>query len=138
MKKTCFNCGASMMDHRHSLSKSLLRGLFKFWGASLGTPMNLKEAGLTRNQWDNFQKLRYFGLVRQFEGKKNGVWQVTGSGERFLFGERTSRKTAVTYRGEWISWEGPWISFSEVTGYYHTREEYAANATPHTEGEGND
>jgi len=133
LSKHCPHCGAKMMEYRHSLSKSLIRALFKFWKVSLGAPLNLKEVGLTRNEWDNFQKLRYFGLVEQSENKKSGVWRVTSSGEKFLFGETNSHKTAVTYRGEWVRWEGPVINFQEATGYYHTREEYAQNATPHEE-----
>ena len=132
-KKTCFHCGASMNEYRHSLSKSLARALFKVWSKSGGKPINLKHVGLTRNEWDNFQKLRYFGLVKQI-GSKTGVWQVTQYGEEFLFGEKRVPKTAVTYRGEFVKFEGSGILFSDATGYYYSREHYAQTSSPRDEG----
>ena len=132
-KKTCSHCGASMNEHRHSLSKSLARALFKVWSKAGGEPINLKHVGLTRNEWDNFQKLRYFGLVKQ-TGNKTGVWQVTQYGEEFLFGEKRVPKTAVSYRGEFVKFEGSGILFSEATGYYYSREHYAQTSSPRDEG----
>jgi len=131
MVQKCDHCGAKMVEYRHSLSKSLVRALFKFWNVAGLEPLNLKEADLTRNQWDNFQKLRYFGLVEQCEPVKSGIWQVARRGEQFIFGEIGVPKTAITYRGEVVETCGDIQTFREVTGYYYTREQYARNARPH-------
>jgi hypothetical protein len=85
-KKTCEHCGASMVEYKHGLSVGLVTGLIKI--AKVKNPINIKQLGLTRNQWDNFQKLKYWDLVdpgkrREVEGRCLGDHQ---EGSRFRQG----------------------------------------------------
>src|SRR3990172_2942221 len=96
-KKTCPTCGASMVEHKHGLSRALVEGLDRL--AKRGKPINLKHLELTRNQWDNFQKLRYWDLVAKHDdgkgGRKGGVWKMTSKGLDFLAGRIRIPRQAV-------------------------------------------
>ena len=135
-KKTfCECCGASLMTHKHSISKSLVVGLIRLYKA--GGECNIKELGLTRNQWDNFQKLKYWGLVQQVnvDGKqKTGVWKVTPKGLSFLAGREFIPKTLRTFRGAVVPSE-PTKSisikgFDDLDVLYRKRDDYVADMAP--------
>lgn len=132
--KLCPHCGAKMVEYKHSLSSALAEGLRRLKQKG-GGPINLKTLGLTRNQWDNFQKLRYWGLVVKAvrdDGKHiGGAWVITIDGMRFLNGHLRVAKCVWTYRGEAVRFEGDPVSFQEIIGPYKTRPEYAREAIPH-------
>lgn len=133
MKTTrCPTCGASTNEYKHGLSKPLVQGLTAL-ASSGGGPINLKALGLTRTQWDNFQKLRYFGLVEQVavSGKRQaGVWKITQLGLDFLAGKVVVPKFAWTFRGDVVRTEGPYITITEVKGGFQPRSVWAAQAEP--------
>jgi hypothetical protein len=98
-----------------------------------GGPLNIKELGLTRNQWDNFQKLRYWYLVVQVEvdgRRKKGIWQITDDGEQFLYGESRIPRWVWTYRGETVEQSDETVSIRDVVDWYEEREDYAASSEP--------
>ncbi len=134
-KKTCHHCGASMMQHRQTISRTLIEGLAKL--AEHDGPVNLKKLGLSRSAWDNAQKLRYWGLIQKEFGEGGrrlaGVWSITDLGRRFMRGEAMISKHVRTYRGETQSHEGPEITIDDVAGNLKRREKYAREATPHTD-----
>jgi hypothetical protein len=83
-KEICPYCKRMMMVHRHTFSESLARILLdvaKHYGP--GEPFHLQKdfPFWTHNQYNNFQKLRYWGLVekhRDFVGKRaGGFWRLT-------------------------------------------------------------
>ena len=82
---TCEHCGARISGRWERLSKGLCRTLIKFWQTDRGMePLHLmKECGFTTNEINNFQKLRYFGLVKKTE--LAGYWQLTDLGKAFVF-----------------------------------------------------
>lgn len=135
VKKRCDHCGASMMEHRHNLSRAMAEGLKRLY--EFGAPVNIKHLQLTRNQWDNFQKLRYWGLVEKSydpTGKRiGGYWQITDKGKEFLSGKISLPKISWTYRGEFVRSDGQNIHISEVDINYKTRPEYAEESRPHEE-----
>lgn len=133
-KKLCPHCGASMVEYRHTFNEALAEGLFRLYQA--GTPVNLKTLELDRNQWDNFQKLRYWDLVEKFindEGNRvGGTWLVTPHGKDFVEGHTTIQRNVFTYRGERVRYEGKTVFFkNNHPGQYKTRLEYADEAVPH-------
>jgi hypothetical protein len=75
-------------------------------------PINLKELGLTRNEWDNFQKLRYWQFVEQCEAA--GVWRTTYAGRAWAKNQMTAAKYAWTYRGVLIGYEGDKVCVTQV------------------------
>ena len=80
--KYCEHCKAKMVEYKHGFSKPLATGLWRLYKA--GGTVNLKDLNLTRNQWDNFQKLRYWDLVapayRETGLRMSGCWYITPVG----------------------------------------------------------
>jgi hypothetical protein len=122
-----------MVLYKHSLSKGIVSGLVRLHSRSPDKPINLKEIGLNRNQWDNFQKLKYWDLVTQVEvdgKKKKGIWVITERGVSFLMGEVSVNKSVWTYRGEFKKYDGDMITIYDVSDVaYKQREEYADEAS---------
>lgn len=122
-----------MVRYRHRLNANLVVGLRRL--ASVGGVANLRSLGLTRNQWDNFQKLRYFGLVRRCVhadgSRRRGWWRISDLGRRFLAGEIAVFPVAVTYRGDVERWEGTPMTVEAVIGQderYRQAQDYADDA----------
>ena len=134
MRKFCEHCGASMNEHRHTLSRAMVEGLKRL--AEYDFPVNIKHLQLTRNQWDNFQKLRYWGLVRKSYNEIGvrlaGQWEVTSKGRQFLAGKIGAPKHVWTYRGEFVRSEFDLTTVSDCLPVeYKQREDYAAEALEH-------
>jgi hypothetical protein len=127
-----------MVEYRHSISLPLCQGLLALASSKHTKPVNIKCLGLTRNQWDNFQKLRYWGLVEKgcVDGKHiAGTWIVTKRGYDFLAGKTKLSKSVWTYRGETVRYEGETVHVDEILDStefrkYKQREEYAMEALP--------
>jgi len=132
-KNFCGTCGAKIVEYRHSLSKPLIIGLRKL---NDNSPCNLRELHLTRNQWDNFQKLRYWDLVsKYYEGGKRsgGVWKITERGRLFLGGKISIDRSVYTFRGERTRYCGEEISIEDYGHYgqHEMRIDYVKNSITH-------
>lgn len=130
-KKTCDCCGASMVQYKHRLSAILVSVLKKLNDA--GGETNLQNLGLERTEWDNFQKLRYWGLVAKTVGdngkRKSGTWTITDTGRQFLAGLAKMQVTAVTYRGQTVGFEGVHVSINSLLdGSYKQKHEYGEDS----------
>lgn len=128
----CPHCNAKMVEYKHGLSKALVEGLTRL--ANKGIRVNIKDLGLTRNQWDNFQKLRYWDLVEKANpngNQKGGWWMVTILGIQFLKHGIAIPKTVVTYRGSRIRFEGENVFVNQVVEGYMYRNDYIENSAPH-------
>ena len=107
--------------------------------AAAGGEASLADLGLTRNQVDNFQKLRYWGLVEKVHREDGtrvaGVWRVTREGYAFLSGRRVYR-AVWTYRGEFEcaddedGFRVPTVAARDVSPFYVQRAVYAERARP--------
>jgi hypothetical protein len=90
----CPCCGASMKKHWHRLSAGLAVVLIEFRNAVIARNINKihvpKEIALDKTQYNNFQKLRYFGLIAKYKdasGKhEGGYWLLTRRGNQFCKG----------------------------------------------------
>lgn len=105
----CANCGASLRINTHRISKGLATTLAKFRDAVIKLDRNKihlqKEIRLTKNQYANFQKLRYFGLVAKYIDKKTkqheaGYWLLTRRGNLFCKNKLEISKTVSTFRNK--------------------------------------
>jgi hypothetical protein len=133
-KATCPHCDAKMVEYKHSFSNALAIGLWRLYLAN--ADVNIKNLQLTRNQWDNFQKLRYWGLVapayRTAGTRLNGVWKITDLGKAFVEKATSIQKSVWTYRGQPVRFEGDTVFFLDVHDTaYAKRPDYAASAIPH-------
>lgn len=132
-REICSSCGQPKpLEHKHGFSEALAIGLKRLIEA--GKPINIKELGLTRNQWDNFQKLRYWDLVQKSHdsnGKRiGGCWNVTAQGLEFYSGKKSIHRHVYTVMGERTKFSGDLISFVDVHDPYKKRPEYARDAKP--------
>lgn len=100
-KEQCPHCGANMKIWKHSLTNGLVQILKKFALAIEKKGFNnihlQNEAVLTSNEYNNFQKLRYFGLVVKTEGE-SGKWKITRNGLAFLNGKKAIPNKVYTFR----------------------------------------
>lgn len=127
LKECCPHCGQSVMKHTHSMSESMANTFLK-------VPMFVKfhlqkDLTLTKNQYANFQKLKYWGLVEQVKDQ-SGWWRVTEYGRRFAFGEISISKSVITFNNRAVDTHGPFVFIYQCTGTWKKREEYAKTATP--------
>jgi hypothetical protein len=111
----CPHCDAKIVKYKHNLTPGLVSGLLVLHRTTRD-PINLKELNLTRNQWDNFQKLRYWGFVAKVGGQKTGVWQITAAGINFCNGIGAVQKSVWTYRGSVTEYEGKLVTLKDITG----------------------
>lgn len=135
-KKQRPHCDASMNEHRHGLSQAMLLSMKALYARAGDQPLNIKELKLTRNQWDNFQKIKYWGFVLEVPNskgkKKQGVWRLTPHGIAFMKGNVQTQKNVWTYRGTPISFEGEVVTIFDVfPTAYRKREDYQADARGH-------
>ena len=97
-QEICSECGHKVTAYSHRLNKPLvnaLRQLVDFYenkhkGANLQ-----KDLNLTKNTYNNFQKLQYFGLVKRIDGTGSG-WFPTESGIDFIYGRKSCYDTVMT------------------------------------------
>lgn len=104
----CPHCGAKMQDYWQRLSPGLVNTLVKFRQAILVKKENKvhvpNEVVFTKNEYNNFQKLRYHGLVAKVKDKEgnrvSAYWLITRRGNQFCKGEITVPEKVKTYRNK--------------------------------------
>ncbi len=110
-EETCPCCGASLKMHWHSLTPGLVNTLIKFRKAVLAKQTisfnrihAQKDLNFTKNEYNNFQKLRYFGLVAKCKdengNREQGYWLLTRNGNRFCKGNIEMPKKVQTFRNK--------------------------------------
>lgn len=101
----CVNCKARVRIYKHELSTGLLKILAKFAqtvGHKKRNEIHLLhdmdgDQTLSRVEYNNFQKLRYHGLVAKVR-KHPAHWLLTHLGSEFLHGRKTVPRLKVSYR----------------------------------------
>lgn len=100
----CQHCGARLTGRYETLSKALCMVLIKAYVKarlkgknSLHLQTDLPD--LDKNEYNNFQKLRYFGLVMKNPNESN-EWQITKKGVGFLKGETDCAFKVYVFRNE--------------------------------------
>lgn len=131
----CECCGAKVVEYKHTFNAGLANSLWQIYLAN--KPVDLNDLELSRTQWTNFQKLRYWGLVEQchdqISKRANGLWQVTDLGKTFVNDAQCSIHHNVwTFRGETMRFDGHYVHFQDVHAkFYKDRPTYAAEAVKH-------
>lgn len=125
--KTCDCCGARLVEYKHVLNAGLVDAFVEL--SKHAEPTALTELDITRNQWTNFQKLRYWGLV---ENTDKGTWFVTKFGHYWMEGRVDVQREVWTFRGNRVRFSSNWVSFSDVyDSAYRKRDDYVADAVTH-------
>ena len=79
-------------ERTESLTKGLVLSLLVFNENYAGKPSHLQDVPLTKNQYNNFQKLQYHRLVSHV---KSGYWDLTPQGKLFIHGEPVPKNVTV-------------------------------------------
>ena len=103
--KYCEHCGAKLNGRWESLGAGLCNTLVRFYEIVLENKKNdvhlQKDCNFTKNEYNNFQKLHYFGLVAKVDDSdklKSGRWLLTHRGATFLKGEQAVDKKVYIFR----------------------------------------
>lgn len=101
--KTCECCGHKITAYTMPLNQSLVAAFIHFAEKYLKERKGLKkgEIGLTNAQYSNFQNLRHFGIIIQYE--KGNEWHLTKFGEDFYYGSTSVLSPAGHLNGETLS-----------------------------------
>jgi hypothetical protein len=102
VKHECPCCNTKLSARWELLSKGLAETLAQFREAVISKGENKihlqSDLRLSKNQYNNFQKLRYHGLVAKTD--ISGVWLLTRRGNRFLRGEIEIPKGVLVSRNK--------------------------------------
>lgn len=112
-KEICANCGESMKAYWHNITTGLVSDLIKaieFVKSNNKNSFHLaRDLQLNKSEYNNFQKLRFHGLVAK--DKKVGYWLITKRGGQFLRGEISIPKSVQTFRNQVIGHSEDSVSF---------------------------
>jgi hypothetical protein len=124
-KEVCPCCGASMRVYKEKLTKGLCLSLLKFRDVVIATNSNEihvpTQVKFNHNEFGNFQKLRYHGLVAKVKDKetgekKSGYWLLTRRGNQFCKSEIQISEFVETFRNKIVNRAEAKISISQVLG----------------------
>lgn len=131
-KTFCPTCGQPMDRYKHSISRMLSNILLTV--RNFHVPFHLqKDAKLTKNQYNNFQKLHYWGLVSN-DCEESGYWFITYHGRRFLNGEISIPKWVQTFNNSVVDESDELIHISkciELSNSYKQKPEYIEDRETH-------
>lgn len=119
----CPHCGANMFIHGHNLSRGLVDILVKFKTRVLEKKENKvhikDELKLNNNQFGNYQKLRFHGLIAKYidpETKQHeqGYWLLTKRGNEFCKNQIEIPKVVYTFRNKIVNKHNEFVSLNDV------------------------
>lgn len=98
-EEKCECCGHIKVLYQHKLNKPMVSALAQLYKKN--KPANLqKELNLTKNQYNNFQKIQHMGLV---EGMgSSSMWRITDKGVKFITGRISVCSSGFSFGGETI------------------------------------
>lgn len=123
--KSCPTCGSKIKTYRHRLNTGLLSGLKEL--KRVGGVAKLSEMNLTKNEFNNFQKLQYFGLVKKefLDGEPTSRWMLTGLGRLFLDGLAPAPQWSETLRNSVVNCSPTMVYIFDVkVRRYQKRADY--------------
>jgi len=93
--KNCATCGRNLDGRWERLTPGICRTLVQFWTKVVEKKVNQvhlqRDLELDKNAYNNFQKLRYFGLVAKVKDM-SGYWLITRRGAQFVHGKTRVNK----------------------------------------------
>lgn len=119
----CPHCGQEMRKYWHRLTPGLANALVKFSKAvahkrlnsvHLRRDMEGHDFELTRDEWSNFSKLRYHGLVAHDRNAGGGFWLLTARGASFLNRDLAIPSRVQTFNNMVEDHDGPMIYITDV------------------------
>lgn len=121
-KEHCANCHASMKMFWHNITPGLVGCLIKAieYVKKNGNHFNLqKDLNLSKTEYNNFQKLRFHGLIAH-SGDKVGYWLITKRGGAFLRNEVAIPAGVKTFRNRVEGHTEEMVRISDFKNQYPT------------------
>ena len=110
---------------------NLFMGLCKSYAK--GEPFHLqKTLTLTKNEYNNCQKLKYWGLIeKHFKGGRRigGCWVLTEIAEKVLRGGKIP-VTVTTFNNKVVEASKEIMSLDEAVGFYSVPKVWAEKSKP--------
>lgn len=120
-KEYCSNCNASMKMFWQMLSPGLVGCLIKaieFVNYNNKNEFNLqKDLDLSKTEYNNFQKLRFHGLIAH-SGDKLGYWLITKRGGAFLRNEVAIPAGVQTFRNTVMGHTEEMVRITDFKNYF--------------------
>lgn len=120
--EVCPHCGAKLMARWERVSDLLARTLVYMHDTVVRTKRNSihvsTELSLTSTQYNNFQKLRFHGLIAKVKENgelKSGYWLVTRRGHDFVMGTLAIPVKVKVFRNRVIDHDKQLVYMSDVT-----------------------
>jgi hypothetical protein len=121
-RKKCPLCGHEHKVHRQHLTGVMVSALRTLHEAG-GGPVRALDLPLSPSQYNNGQKLRYFGLMTY---PARGGWQITDRGRLFLEGKMPAPGTVWTFDGHVIEQGLDSVLVQDVKLTHQEREGFRA------------
>lgn len=127
MIMVCPTCGRKIVEYKHAFNIVLLKGLTCLENA--GGRASLREISdkMSKSVYNNFQKLRHFGLVEK-DPKNKSVYVITERGKNFLAGKGGCPAYVKTSMNA-VVWEGPEINVSDILPAVQNKEDWQEQAS---------
>lgn len=131
----CPTCDAKLTGRWERLTPGLCRTLVKFYEIATARRTNelhlQRDCVLTKNEYTNFYKLRYFGLVSN--GSEQGFYKLTPDGERFVRSEIRCVTKVFVFRNEVQEIGDETQRIAEIMAeppYWEMKDYYVAASAP--------
>lgn len=115
----------SKTEYKHSLNKVLVSGLRKLYDKE--KPTRLDDLKLNLSQSNNFQKLKYFGLV--YQTGDNYKWGITELGIDFIRGNKSVHKRITTKSNMVVAKSQQKIFVGDVKEFIEYKDEWKSQNT---------
>lgn len=130
-KKVCNCCGAKLNGRWEHISKGIAENLIRFRIEAIkkGNKVHLiKDLNLTHSQYNNFQKLRFHGLIAHYKNpitkeEESGYWLLTKRGNQFCKNEASIPKKVLVFRNTIQDKGDKLVNISEIL-YSKNNEPY--------------
>jgi len=133
-KEFCPHCGQSIMKHRQALTKGLVGILLKVAKYNRDTFHLQKDVSLTKNEYTNFQKLKFWGFVQKTPGH-SGSWMITDAGYHFLSNDTPAPYAVFTFNNKVVAQDPDMVYFEDIDlgPAYRKKEDYIRDMQPVSE-----
>jgi hypothetical protein len=115
-KAECPTCGTGLTVYPYNFNKSLAKALVRF--AEFGGTGNVRDAGLTNNQYCTIWRLQHWGLfaaIRDEDGeRRQGLWYLTDEGWDFYHGYSAIKSRAFVFRSHTLKFGGDTVYLDDV------------------------
>lgn len=129
-------CGANVTPRWEHLTRGMVSSLVKLWTRVVETGVNSvhlqRDLDLEKSAYNNFQKLRYFGLAVKDE-KNSGHWLITRRGAKFLHGRQQVNRQVLIFRNHIVDRSDETVGVLDVLKceqYWPSREDFFMDARP--------